>query len=88
MLLGRCAITLHATVSPFKDVPFKCEMNFVQFGALIGPADFRDQMHVKSENPLVTRCKSSALTNSQQHHGTLVDAGRGCVVWLGINELV
>lgn len=44
-------------------------------------------MHVKSENPLVTQCKFSALTNSPRRHGTLLDAGGGWVVNLGINDL-
>jgi hypothetical protein len=47
-----------------------------------------DQTHVKSENPLVARCKFSALTNSQQHHGTLFDTVGACPVGLGINHLL
>ena len=47
-----------------------------------------ETMHVKSGNPLVPQCNLSALTNSQRHHGTLLDARGECVINVGINELV
>jgi hypothetical protein len=47
-----------------------------------------DQMHVKGENPLMPRCKFSALTNSQRHHGALLDAGLATLSVPEINELV
>jgi hypothetical protein len=47
-----------------------------------------DQMRVKSENPLVPRCKFGALTNSRRHHGTLLDAALTTLSVSEINELV
>jgi hypothetical protein len=44
-------------------------------------------MHVKAENPLVPQCKFGALTNSQRHQGTLLDARRAPLSVSEIKEL-